>query len=131
VVEHPNAALIRQGYAAFATGDMAALDALFSDDVVWTITGRNPLAGTYTGKADVFEKFMAGLGKRTGGSLSIEIETMVADDDHVVVFSHHAASHAGRTLDVRNVEVYTLRDGRVAEARITSFDPYEVDAFYA
>jgi ketosteroid isomerase-like protein len=131
MAEHPNAALIRRGFAAFATGDMETLDALFSDGVVWTVAGRSPLAGTYTGKADVFGKFMAGLGERTGGTLSIEIETVLADDDHVAVFSNHTASHAGRTLDARNVDIYTVRDGRVTEARSTGFDLYEVDAFYA
>lgn len=131
MAEHPNATLIRKGYAAFATGDMATLDALFANDVVWTVAGQGPLAGTYTGKADVFGKFFAGLGERTGGSLSIEIETVVADDDHVVVLSHHTASHGGRTLDAHEIDVYTIRGGQVAETRSTSFDPYATDAFYA
>jgi ketosteroid isomerase-like protein len=131
MAEHPNVELIRHGYAAFAAGDMAALDALFSDDVVWTVAGRSPLAGAYTGKADFFGAFVAGLAERSGGTLSIEIDTVVAADEHVVVLSHHTASHAGRSLDARSVEVYRVRDGRVVEARTTSFDPYEVDAFYA
>jgi ketosteroid isomerase-like protein len=131
MAEHPNTALIRKGYAAFAAGDMETLDALFSDGVVWTVAGRSPLAGTYTGKADVFGKFMAGLGERSGGTLSISIETVVADDEHVVVLAKHTAAHAGRTLDARNIDVYTVRDGRVTEARSTGFDVYENDAFYA
>lgn len=131
MAEHSNAELIRTGYAAFATGDMAVLDTLFSNDVVWTVAGRSPLAGTYTGKADVFGKFFAGLGERSGGTLLIDIENVVADDDHVVVLSHHTAANAGRTLDARNVDVYTVRDGRVIEARSTGFDVYEYDAFYA
>lgn len=48
--EHPNVALLRSGYAAFATGDMATLDALFADDVVWHVAGRNRLAGAYKGR---------------------------------------------------------------------------------
>jgi len=131
MAEHANAELIRQGYAAFGTGDMATLDALFTNDVVWVVAGRSPLAGTYTGKADVFGKFFAGLGERSGGSLSIEIETVVADDDHVVVLTRHTAAHAGRTLDARNIDYYLLRDGQVAEARSTGFNVYENDAFYA
>ena len=131
MAEHRNTELIRRGYAAFAAGDMAALDALFSDDVVWTVAGRNPLAGDYTGKTEFFTSFVAGLAERSGGTLSIEIDTVLADDEHVVVLSHHTAAHAGRTLDARGVESYTMREGRVVEARTTSFDPYEVDAFYA
>ena len=131
MAEHPNATMIRKGYAAFATGDMATLDTLFAEDVVWTVAGQSPLAGTFTGKTDVFGKFFAGLGERSGGSLSIEIETVVADDQHVVVLSHHTASHGGRTLDAHEIDVYAIRGGRVVEARSTSFDPYVTDAFYA
>jgi uncharacterized protein len=43
MAEHPNATLIRKGYAAFATGDMATLDALFANDVVWTVAGQGPM----------------------------------------------------------------------------------------
>jgi ketosteroid isomerase-like protein len=131
MAEHANAELIRRGYAAFGSGDVAVLDSLFTNDVVWEVAGRSPLAGTYTGKADVFGKFFAGLGERSGGSLSIEIETVVADDDHVVVLSHHTGAHGGRTLDVRNIDYYVLRDGQVSEARSTGFDVYGTDAFYA
>ncbi len=131
MTEHPNATLIRNGYAAFATGDMATLDALFADDLVWLVAGNSPLAGTYTGKADVFGKFFAGLAERSGGSLSITVETVVADDEHVAVLCHHTGAHAGRTLDAHDIDVFTIRDGRVTEVRSTSFDPYATDAFYA
>jgi hypothetical protein len=57
------------------------------------LSGRWPvqsqLARTFTGKADVFGKFFAGLGDCSGASLSIEIETVVANDQTVVVRSHH------------------------------------------
>jgi ketosteroid isomerase-like protein len=69
--EHPNATLLRAGYDAFATGDMAALDALFADDVVWHVAGRSPLSGEHKGKGEVFGTFFAGLAERSGGSFSV------------------------------------------------------------
>jgi ketosteroid isomerase-like protein len=33
--EHPNAAIVRSAYEAFANGDGAALAALLDDGVVW------------------------------------------------------------------------------------------------
>jgi ketosteroid isomerase-like protein len=130
VAEHPNAALIRKGYAAFAEGDMATAAAPFADDVVWTVAGRSAVSGTYTGKAEVLGTFLAGLGERSGGSLAIEIETVVADDDHAVVLTHQTASHGGRTLDAHNIDVYTIRDGRIVEVRSTSFNPEAGETFY-
>jgi len=32
-----NASLVRRGYAAFSTGDMATLSELFADDAVWHV----------------------------------------------------------------------------------------------
>ncbi len=51
---HPNEDLVRSGYAAFATGDMATLDELFADDIAWHAPGRNQLSGDYVGKEAVF-----------------------------------------------------------------------------
>lgn len=130
MAEHPNAALIRKGYAAFAEGDMATAAAPFADDVVWTVAGRSAVSGTYAGKAEVLGTFLAGLGERSGGSLAIEIETVVADDDHAVVLTHQTASHGGRTLDAHNIDVYTIRDGRIVEVRSTSFNPEAGETFY-
>ena len=45
---HPNEDLVRRGYEAFATGDMATLNEFFADDVVWHAPGRNELAGTFS-----------------------------------------------------------------------------------
>jgi hypothetical protein len=59
------------------------------------VAGLSPLAGTFTDKTDVFGKFFAALGERSGGSLSIEIETVVVNDQTVVVLSHHTAAHGG------------------------------------
>src|SRR5207244_733997 len=54
---HPNEDLVRRGYEAFGTGDMATLNELFADDIVWHAPGRNQLAGTYRGKDEVFATF--------------------------------------------------------------------------
>ena len=63
---HPNEDLVRRGFAAFGTGDMATLGELFADDIVWHIGGRSPIAGDYKGKDEVFG-FFAQLAQRAGG----------------------------------------------------------------
>jgi hypothetical protein len=68
------------------------------------------------------------LGERTSGTVSIQIETVVADD-HAVVLPQHTASHGGRTLDVDVIDSYVIRDGWVVEARRASYDPYGTNAF--
>ena len=39
MAEHPNVEMIRQGYEAFARGDMSALADLAADEVVWHVPG--------------------------------------------------------------------------------------------
>ena len=50
---HPNANLLRNAYDAFARGDLDAAVADFTDDVMFNIPGKSPLAGEYRGKEQV------------------------------------------------------------------------------
>ncbi len=51
---HPNEKVLREGYAAMARGDGKALAEMLSPDAQWTIPGRSPLAGTYSGLKEIF-----------------------------------------------------------------------------
>src|SRR6266487_5323652 len=54
---HPNEDLLRKGYEAFASYDLDTIQALFADDVVFHIPGKNPVSGDYKGKDEVFGFF--------------------------------------------------------------------------
>ena len=54
MAEHPNVARIKAVYAAAATGDTAALNDLFAEDLLWHAGGRLPQAGDYRGREAVF-----------------------------------------------------------------------------
>jgi ketosteroid isomerase-like protein len=47
--DHPNVARMREGYDAFAKGDLAALRELMTEDIVWHLPGHSALAGDYEG----------------------------------------------------------------------------------
>src|SRR3989304_193111 len=84
MAEHPNAALIRAGYQAFAAGDMGKVGELFSPDIVWHAPGSNPLSGDQVGAEAVFANF-GKLFELTAGTFGQEIHDVVANADHVVV----------------------------------------------
>ena len=44
-----NEELVRQGYAAFASGDMETLGSLYAPDAVHVATGSSPVAGSTAG----------------------------------------------------------------------------------
>ena len=54
MTEHPNARLVRRGFASFAKGDLEALREWMTDEVVWHEPGRSPLGGDYKGPSEVF-----------------------------------------------------------------------------
>src|SRR5438094_936729 len=88
---HPNEALLRKGYAAFASYDLDTIRALFADDIVWHVLGgRNQLSGTIKGKDEVFGWF-AKLLTLSDGTFNIDVHDVIANDDHAVVISHDTA----------------------------------------
>ena len=55
--EHSNAAVVRRGYEAFASGDAETLAALIAEDAVWHVGGRNLFSDTYQGREAIFTYF--------------------------------------------------------------------------
>jgi ketosteroid isomerase-like protein len=101
-------------YAAFKAGDMPALLARLADDIVWDVYGAPelPVAGSWTGTAAVAEWFDL-LGGTTEVTL-FEIDSVVAEGDHVAVFGRESGmiQATGRDYSVAWAHLWTLKDGR-------------------
>lgn len=127
---HPNEDLIRRGYEAFGTGDMATLNELFSDDLVWHVPGHNPLSGDFHGKDEVFSSFQK-VGELSGGTLKLDVHAILADDEHAVALTHSTGQRDGKTLDDNTVQVFHLKDGTVTEQWLYPGDVEATDAFWS
>jgi ketosteroid isomerase-like protein len=127
---HPNEDVLRRGYEAFSTGDMATLSELFSDDVVWHAPGHNLLSGDFRGKEEVFASFQK-VAELTGGSFKIDIHAVLADDEHAIALTRVTGEREGRTLDDNTVQVFHVRDGKVTEQWLYSGDLEAADAFWS
>ena len=128
MAEHPNIALVRKGYEAFASGDMDALASIFSSDLVWHATGRNPFSGDYKGIEEALTYF-GKLVERTGGTFKAELHDVVANDEHAIGMHHDSAERNGNRLDTNEVLLFHVRDGKVTEAWELYTDPYAYDEF--
>jgi ketosteroid isomerase-like protein len=126
MTDHPNIARIRDGYAAFAKADFAALNDLFAEDVVWHVQGRNQLAGDYRGREAVYG-FFGKLMELTQGSFHIDLQAVLADDEHGVALVDQTASRDGRSFRTYNSHIFHLRDGMVTEFWDASTDQYAFD----
>ena len=110
---HPNGALISEGYAAFAKGDMDTIAGLFDDDIAWHTSGTGVMSGDYAGKDAVFAYF-GKLMELTEGTFHQEIHALLADDDHVVVLTS-SGQDKPRPFTGQTVFVWHGRDGKAVE----------------
>jgi uncharacterized protein len=127
---HPNEDLARRGYEAFAAGDMATLNDLFADDIVWHSPGRNQLAGTFRGKNEVFAQFQK-VAEMTGGTFKVDLHALLADDEHVVALTRASGEREGMTLDDNTVQVFHVKDGKVTESWLHPGDAEAADKFWS
>lgn len=126
---HPNAELVRRGIEAFTKGDLATVDQLLADDIVWHVGGNNPLTGDYRGKEAVMGFFA-----RTAAiaAPSMSIHDVVANDEHAIALVDTGGTKPdGTSLQGRGVHVYHVRDGKATEAWFYNEDQAALDAFWS
>ena len=127
---HPNEDLVRRGYAAFGTGDVATLRALFADDVVWHVGGRSPITGDYKGKDEVLG-FFAQLAELTGGTFRVDVHDVLANDELVVALTNGTAERGGKTLNDNGAQVFHVQGGKVTEQWFHPGDQTATDEFWS
>ena len=111
---HPNEELLRNGYAAFSTGDLEAVAALLSPDIAWHNGGANAISGDYRGHVNVFAMF-GKMMETTGGTFRLDIHDILANDTHGVVLMTAHSVREGQDVSVREVNVWHLTDGKATE----------------
>jgi uncharacterized protein len=130
VTEHPNIEQMRRGYAAFASGDLAALSETMAEDIVWHVRGAGPLNGDYHGRDQVFG-FFGRLFEETGGTFRLDVHDILANDEHTAVLATLSATRNGKSLEVPVVNVEHMRDGKGTEFWIATTDPEATLDFWA
>lgn len=132
MTEHPNVAVLRNAYSAFAAGELAAVQSFFSSDAVWHVGGRGPLSGDHKGHDALTAKF-AYDGTLTGGTQHLEVREVYADAEHGVVVLDETATRAadGRRLEVAETNLFRFdAAGKIVELWDIPADPEAHDAFF-
>jgi ketosteroid isomerase-like protein len=128
---HPNEAIVRKMFEAYGRGDYDILRSLLYDDVVYHIPGKNVFSRDYVGHGDVFELWEQQKQRMGGKPYRIEISDMLVSDRHVVALTRVEAESAGRTITWQGANVYTIREGKITEARFMLDDLYAYDSFWS
>ena len=130
MAENPNEALVRRGYQAFSSGDMATLAEVMSPDVVHKAAGDSAMSGDYKGRDEVFG-FYGQLNALTDGTFRLELESVQPDGDDKVVARHlTTAQRNGKSISAVQTLVFTVRNGQVLLVEESSDDQAAIDAFW-
>jgi hypothetical protein len=131
-VAHPNEDLVREGFAAFSRGDMDYLQRqFFAEGVRFHLPGRSPLAGVYQGPEQVMQLF-ARLFELTGGTFSVEVHDVLANDEHAVALYTVRGERAGKQqMNDNQVQVFHIGDGKASEVWVQATDLYALDQFFS
>jgi ketosteroid isomerase-like protein len=125
-----NIELVRSGFAAFSTGDMATLNGLFAEDAVWNMAGSGVISGPKQGR-DAILAFFGELMERSNGTFTVNLLDLAASDQGVYALQHAHAEREGKVIDRDAVNVFHIRDGVVTEVTEFFQDTGETDAFWA
>ena len=117
-----NADLVRRGYAAFSTGDIATLSELFADDAVRHVPGTGSLSGAKYGR-DAILAFFGELMARSGGTIEFTLHDVIGEDEHTVALHHEFAESGSYRVDQNAANIFHVRDGRISEVWELHDDP--------
>jgi uncharacterized protein len=112
-------AVAQRYVTAAAAGDNQAIRELFAEDATWTLTGPLPISGVWTGREAIIDEFFAtAMSYFEPGSVTLEINGMLAENDRVVVqWTSRARTRTGRPYENGCIGVFTIRSGKIHEVR--------------
>ena len=126
-----NADEVMQRYAlAWGRGEPEMAFAFYAEDVVMHLPGRSQLAGVHKGKAAVVAAIRALLARTDGTAVTVEVHDRLASETGVALLLHEVVSRGEETLDLRRVNVYRVREGKITDIDIFEANQYDVDEFF-
>ena len=118
--------LVSEALAAVRAGDADAARRLLTDDFIWRVPGTSPIAGDTHGADEWVDKFQ----RLVQLGLKPEILATLEGPDHVATVQRNTADIDGHMLDVRVVNLFTIRGGKVAAMETFFDDQAALDGFW-
>jgi uncharacterized protein len=114
----------------YAGGDLASVEELLADDVVWHVPGASPIGGDYRGREAVVGYFRR---RRdlAGGSIEIAAHDAAHHDEGLVQLADGRATLGGQEVVWRTAGVYRVADGKIAEAWLVPLDQKAFDGAWS
>jgi ketosteroid isomerase-like protein len=114
-MERRNAALVRELYEARARGDLDAVRSVLAGDVLWHEPEvNNAHTGDLRG-VDAVLGMIREAQELTDGTFELRLRDVVAHGEQVVAFVDWSSTRGGKTLEGKEIAVYRVRGGELAE----------------
>jgi ketosteroid isomerase-like protein len=117
-------------FDAFGGAEPRALFDVIAEDAVWRVGGSSVVAREYRGREEIFDLFRA-TRRLTEGTYRSELRWAVADEEHAVAVYRARGKRLGRKIDIDQVLLITLRDGRWQQVDAVPTDPAAFEAFWS
>lgn len=125
-----NAGVARAIFRSFDQRNPLQLRDLFHEDAVWQVAGSSTVAGAYRGRTEIF-RFLASLKRRTDGTYRSELKDVLASEERAAALYRATGRRNGIDLDIDQVLLFTIRDGKVTEVVALPSDPAAFERFWA
>ena len=115
-IEQRNKAIVEAAFKKWRGGTYVFAE-LLAPDVVWTIHGSGPVAGTYLNQKDFIEQASRPLTSRLATPIAPEVHNIFADGDTVIIrFDGTATTMSGSPYRNQFVWIIKMKDGLVVNA---------------
>jgi uncharacterized protein len=112
--ENANMVATRNGYEAFAKGDLDGIRNFLEPDVIWHQVGHDAISGDYRG-IDAVLAMMTKEFELSGGDITVELVDVYSTDTRTVAVEHLVAHRNGKTLDKTFPIVFNGQGGKARE----------------
>ncbi|RNG27406.1 nuclear transport factor 2 family protein [Streptomyces botrytidirepellens] len=130
MAEHPDAAVVRRACTAFQQGDLDTLSTLVTADLVQHVPGDNMLSGHHKGRDACMQLWRTEY-EETGGTLRVDIESVMPDGRGHVISGHRCRAERGnRTMDMKTGLFFTIVGGKITDIDECVEDIDAADAFW-
>ncbi|WP_089783644.1 nuclear transport factor 2 family protein [Chitinophaga sp. YR573] len=123
--------VVNEFLSAVKRVDTEKLGELLHPDVEWKQPGNNSISGIKRSRNEVFQ-MVGKMFELSANTVKLtDIKSISANGNKVACLLHWNATHpAGAILDVDNIDVYTVEDGKIVRAEIFTVDEAGEDQFW-
>ncbi len=126
MVAEDNVAIVKQFFYYYEKNDVEGLRDIFHPDVIWSVPGHHPLAGTKRGIEEVLAYYQL-LNK---ANFKAEIIIVEANEHHVIDCHRGWASIDGHEIDMNWTLLYEVKDGKILSMQTFPEDQHKMDQFF-